>query len=342
MKRIGVGLALGLVALAGCAPTEQEPAPVATLSSPTVAEQPSAEPSVESWPLLGVETNDDGDAAEPRPIVGVKIENSREARPWVGLAQADVVFVEMVEGGLTRFHAIYNSSYPDEVGPVRSLRPMDAAILGPWGGTLLASGGQQIYIDRIESVADVRTFDAGDSGFSRESGRRAPHNVMFTLADEAPGFDSPETVPPLAEYGIPSSEGGQTADTIRLDYPQSVGEWEWSGEVWQRSDDGSASEEVDGTRIEAANVVVLEVEVRDSGLLDAAGSPVPETILEGSGSLHLFADGQMVEGEWSKLGDADPFVLTDADGEPLVLAPGRTWVELLPVSGSLTWDDATD
>ena len=62
---------------------------------------------------------------------------------------------------------------------------------------------------------------------------------------------------------------------------------------------------------------------------------MPETILTGSGELTLFTGGQQVGGTWTKGADNDPFVFTDAAGQPLLLRPGTTWVELLPSTGTL-------
>ena len=82
-----------------------------------------------------------------RPALAVKIENSVDARPQSGLNAADVVWEEVVEGGITRFVAVYHSTLPPEIGPIRSVRPMDAAIAGPLHGLFAFSGGQGPFVD---------------------------------------------------------------------------------------------------------------------------------------------------------------------------------------------------
>ena len=87
----------------------------------------------------------------------------------------------------------------------------------------------------------------------------------------------------------------------------------------------------DGVRVGAANVVVLRVQVVATDAVDPAGNPVPETLLAGRGGEALLASaGRTVPVTWSKGADGDPVVLTAPDGSPALLAPGTTWVELVP------------
>ncbi|MCA1782941.1 MAG: DUF3048 domain-containing protein [Dermatophilaceae bacterium] len=184
MKGALAVLAAALWVVTGCSSTERESASQPTTAAPvpsTTAEPTTERPAPPVWPLTG-NVMEDPALAGMRPVIGVKVENSGPARPWVGLAPADVVFVEMVEAGLTRFHAVYHSNVPEIVEPVRSLRPMDAAIIGQWNGTLLASGGQNAFIARVESVVGLKTHDRGDPGFHRDASRRAPHNVYVRMS----------------------------------------------------------------------------------------------------------------------------------------------------------------
>lgn len=292
------------------------------------------------WPLTGLPVEQPEQIAT-NPVIGIKVENTGPARPWVGLQAADIVFVQMVEGGMTRFHAVYHSHFPDLVGPVRSLRPMDAAILGQWNATLLASGGASRFIPRVEGVVKLLTNDRRDVGFHRDGARRVPHNVMVDLTRVVPTLEGAGDATPFAATGETSSAaGGEAAAGVALRYPGARSRWDFDGATgtYLRTDGSGPSVEADGTRISARNVVVLRVTTKDSGGKDAAGNPVPETILDGTGELHLFADGAVTTGRWTKSGDTGEFALTDAAGEPLVLAPGNTWVELLPEKGSLSWD----
>lgn len=347
MRRVLAVVAASALFLAGCgSDPEPEPEPTTPVAEPSpepTTEEPTTEeppPPPPIWPLTGV-LMENPDQLGQNPVIGIKIENSTPARPWVNLQNADLVFVEMVEGGTTRFNAVYHSEFPDVAGPVRSLRPMDAAILGQWNGTLLASGGQPAFIARVESAVGLRTQDRGDAGFYRERSRRAPHNVMVDLTTIVPSLEPSGDFPPFAEFAPASSAaGGEDATTVNVNYPGATSRWDYdaSSGVYFRFDRGTSSVQVDGSQIWSENLLVLRVETQNTGAFDPAGAPVPETILNGGGELQLFQDGSVTTGTWSKGGDKDPFVFTDSVGNPLVLAEGNTWVELLPVQAAITWD----
>ena len=65
------------------------------------------------------------------PILAVKIDDTAPAHPQAGLEDADIVYIEQVEGGLTRLAAIFSSKIPEVIGPVRSARISDIEILEP-------------------------------------------------------------------------------------------------------------------------------------------------------------------------------------------------------------------
>ncbi len=332
----------GLLLLAGCSST---PGPGATTPEAPSTTVPSPEPTTPSptprptpaptWPL----TDMPAPSHDAGPVIAVKVENSAAARPQTGLEAADVVFVEMVEGGQTRFHALYNSVIPEVVGPVRSLRPMDAAILGPWRAALVYSGGQPQFERRVADAGIQLMYEASQYGFFRDRSRRSPHNLYVRLPTAVAAIEPAHATPPtpLFHYSrVPLT--GTPAAVVRAIYPNVRSGWEWSAEAgaWLRYDDGVASLTADATaQLRATNVLVLRVTTRNTGARDPAGAPVPETVLTGSGELRQFSNGQMVSGTWSKGGDNDPFEFRDAAGLPLLLTPGTTWIELLPAEGSL-------
>ncbi|WP_420112489.1 DUF3048 domain-containing protein [Pseudactinotalea sp.] len=286
------------------------------------------------WPLTGVPTSEVAD----RPAMSVKIENSAAARPQTGLGEADVVWEEMVEGGITRFNAVYHSQIPSELGPIRSLRPMDAAISGPFGGLFVFSGGQARFVNQVASTGlTMLSHDGGDAGFYRTSDRVAPHNVYgdpetFLAAGE--GQDPPPT---QFEFAL-DAEGataldGEATSSIAIAFPSSSPGWSWDGDAWERTEGGQPAMTADSGQITSVNVVVLRVQVRNSGAVDPGGNPVPETILTGSGEATVFSGGHRIDATWSKSEVGSVLVLSTADDEPVHLAPGNVWVELVPVSG---------
>jgi hypothetical protein len=284
------------------------------------------------------------DAIADRPALAVKIENSVDARPQTGLAAADMVWEQVVEGGITRFVAVYHSDLPPEIGPVRSIRPMDPAIAAPLGGLLAFSGGVPTYVTAAQDAGlQVVSQDSGADGFHRTTTRAAPHNVHAvpqTLVDQA---DADHRAAPGAQFDHSAAgeqptavAAGQPTTTLELTLSGvSHPRWTWSAADgrWLRSEGSTPAVEADGRRIGATNVVVLRVDVVATEARDPAGNPVPETILTGTGRALVASGGHTVEATWSKPGTGDRVTLTGADGAPVTLAPGTTWVELVPNSG---------
>jgi hypothetical protein len=182
-------------------------------------------------------------------------------------------------------------------------------------------------------------MDAGAAGFYRTTDRFAPHNVygdtdVFLEAADDPG-------PPPAQFRfardaaqVSAAASGRRAERIALGFPSSDPSWSWTGEAWARSEGSSDATTTDGGRIEATNVVVVRVRVRDTGATDPGGNPVPETVLTGSGDAVVCSAGRSLAATWSKDEVDSVLELVDSDGEPVLLAPGNTWVEMVPASGS--------
>src|SRR3954469_5369626 len=166
-----VALAAVLTSCASFADTVAGPATTTTSAAAETTPPPPPPPPPVLWPLTGVVAPGPLD----RPALAVKIENSVDARPQTGLNAADVVWEEVVEGGITRFVAVYQSVVPPEIGPVRSVRPMDPAIAAPLHGLMAFSGGQQQYVDALAAAGlQVLSQDNGSGGFYRSSDRSAP------------------------------------------------------------------------------------------------------------------------------------------------------------------------
>jgi hypothetical protein len=252
-----------------------------------------------------------------------------------------MVWEEVVEGGITRFVAVYQSTLPPEIGPVRSVRPMDPAIAGPLHGLIAFSGGQRQYIDALAGAGlQVLSQDAGAGGFYRVTTRRAPHNVHATpqaLLDQA---DPAHRAGPPPQFLIAgpgeqptAAVAGAPAATVQLTLSGlSNPSWTWNPPdgTWLRTEGAARAVEAGGAQLRAANVVVLRVDVVNTSARDPADNPVPETLLVGSGEALVATGGRTVAAIWSKASVADPVVLAGPDGMPLRLAPGTTWVELVP------------
>ncbi|WP_460705121.1 DUF3048 domain-containing protein [Myceligenerans halotolerans] len=322
---------------------EPLPTPTETTAADTAArkaEPPRPVPKPVYWPLTGIE----GDEAKMRhPAVSVKIENAPEARPTRGLEHADIVWEQVVEGGITRFVATYHSTLPDAVEPVRSVRPMDAAIVAPMKGILAYSGGQLPFIDQVNRVSTQSVImDDGHAGFSRNPSRPAPHNVIgrphVFLSQERE--DMQLRSPPRSQFTYAHEKGkgsaatqGRKAGTLKVRLSnQQTSNWYWDGDsrTYRRSEGGVPSMSMSGARHSARNVVALRMKVVMTPYTDPSGAHVPETKVVGSGEGFIAADGKVVKVRWKKAALRAPIKLTLTNGKPAKLAPGNTWIELVP------------
>ena len=345
VRRWQVVVAAGLLALGACSSAEEEPPAPSPTPTPTpdpTTVEPTPEQTPEpTWPLTGMPADD---AAE-HPAVAVKVENTVMARPQTGLEYADIVWEEMVEGGITRFNAVYHSQQPEVVGPIRSLRPMDVGISLPLGGPQVISGGQQLFLGEARAAGlQLISDDAGHPGFFRESSRRAPHNLYGTLSQfleqaeaDAPPPEQFAFAEDVEDASAPSD--GEPAGELRLSFPSTSPGWTWDedSERWLRDEAGVASMSAAGEHLGTENVVIIRVQIVASAGRDQAGNAVPETVMTGGGAALVASAGHTVEATWRKDSIEEPLVIEDADGEEILLAPGTTWVELLPADrGGLT------
>ncbi|MCZ2831087.1 DUF3048 domain-containing protein [Modestobacter sp. VKM Ac-2986] len=327
-----------LGAATSCGPAD--PAPVVT------ADRAPAAPQHALWPLTGL----DSGTALPRPALALKIENSVAARPQTGLGAADLVWEEVVEGGITRFVAVYHSTLPVEVGPVRSVRPMDAAIVAPLHGVFAFSGGQPSFVDAVtEAGTQVLSSDSGATGFHRIDSRPAPHDLHAEPATLLVQADPRHSAAPPAQFefaGVGNEPtavaAGAPAGSLALTLSGvSHPTWTWSAPDgrWARAEGETPAVEADGTPLRTTNVVVLRTGSVDTGTTDPAGNPVPETVLVGSGEAVVATGGHTLTVTWVKNAVDQRLVLRGPDGNPVRLAPGNTWVELVPTdTGSVTVD----
>jgi hypothetical protein len=311
-----------------------------TTSSSTAPARPRPAPVAARWPLTGLPR---GAGQAVGPAVSIKVDNVQFARPQAGLNQADVVFEVLVEGGLSRFLAVYNSTPAASVGPIRSARPVDGALLRALHGGIFGYSGAaygEIAPAKAYSTALLISNDGDPGAFHRDGSRGAPSNVFTstgTLLDEASRLGGPKGPAP-ALFGFGPLDAAATPASSAAVHIGAFADahWAWNGQRWLRSEDGSAHLLTDGSQVSADNVLMLRVQVTHSGIIDAAGNEDPFVLAYGSGSVVLLRGGHQVTGHWSRPSIEAAYRFTDDRGAPLALAPGRTWVELIPPGGSTT------
>jgi hypothetical protein len=306
--------------------TVAEPSDEATTTSTT---EPAAEP-VDRNPLTGEEL------AEPvvRRIVSIKVDNVAAAQPQIGLNEAEMLFEVPVEGGITRFTALYFEAAPPVVGPVRSIREVDAALLAPFTPLLLTSGGQDFVTRQFEAVG-ISVIDQNAEGLFGIIDRPQPHHVvaLLELIDRVAG-DSGSSMGGFSFGDGFAPTGGATAISIPFSGVADVS-WRFEDGQWVRSQNGETAEVLptfDGSPepMVTDTVVVLKVAQRSAGYTDSAGAQVLNFDVVGFGDAMVFHDGGVVEGRWLRSAQEDPWVIVDGDGREVPLPIGRVFVEIVP------------
>lgn len=339
-KTVSILAVAGLV-LAGCAEPTPEAAPEAIV-------YPFA-------PLTGVAYMSESEIPETNalPAVSCKVDNAPAGRPQFNLNKTDIVHVQMVEGGLTRLVATWHSQPVDKVGPVRSVRPMDADIAAAFGGIFCYSGGVDMFIALLQDtslyLADENTQQSvKPNSFSRTPERFAPHNMvvdMGLLQSQHDDLAAPQSIFNYAafmdetqDYEPASASTGTAFTDLTVEYPDATSYWagDGSGNLLRTQDGQPHMDGVSEEQVRARNVVVLEVQIDNTSFVDARYGPIPKTIIIASGKAWVFIDGTYVEGTWTKVSQTSPIELLDSTGAVIKLAPGNTWVELKPDTATLT------
>ena len=318
---------LVFILAAACSDDPEPPATDEAVATPT--EDPTC-------PLSGGDIPADVDAT--RPAVAVKIENSPVAYPLSGLEDAEIVFEELVEGGLTRFMAIYHCTDVKKAGPVRSARIVDPALMSSITLIMANAGGNDI-VRRALDKAGIIVIDEDAAGKAMTRIARAGVSLEHTLYGNTEllreigqkKFDEP---PPsdLFSFG-PLPAGGKKAKGVTLHFVASSDiTYRWNGSKWLRFQEGERFLSEANGQIAVDNIIIEPHTVNYSKtIVDAAGNPSIEIADEiGSGTAVLFRDGQIFKGKWSRESLDSPVVYTTNGGDVFNLHEGNTWIELVP------------
>jgi len=299
-----------------------------------------------------------GDAYRP---VLVEISNSEGARPFLAMSLADIVYEYTWWGpGYTRYLALYNDYHPEMVGSVSQIRNNTISLRNSWDCPIVYNGTDtapsELGVDRARVAHGTplgmfyELFNprprARSKISSRVDTRYSPYNAAVNLqllVEEywpmVAGVLYEPALPTLHFSGMPAQSGVLAAEIIipyneqdrlaRYTFNETDGHYKrWYNGVPQF--DGLTD-----TRIVADNVIVLYAEL---AFYDGKVSQ-PVWNFVGEGRLDVFIDGQYIPGTWQRSGEASAFAYLDEGGSPLLLKPGKTFVQIVPLDMQIEYSD---
>lgn len=307
-----------------------------------------------------------------RPLA-VKVENDRAARPQSGLDKACIVYEQVVEGGITRFMAVFLCRDAGVIGPVRSARPVDIELAYPFAALFSHCGGGAPIIAMIKAsgLADLDE-QQWPAAYWRSRERRAPHNLytsserLHAAGDSAFPFRGKVAGP----FNYLDDERQAEMESERAEEIRKAEQAERAGTSYQPSmavvrnihipygggcsvgysyDSGSGrfmrsvagiphNDMQTGHQLAADNVIVQYCPELPSGVVDVNGAVSPEFGVVGSGRAQVFVRGRAIEANWTRVSRSDHTRYTDEFGKVIRLKPGVTWIELVPVGKQATFD----
>ena len=292
-------------------------------------------------PLTGLPAP--GGSIPARPALAIKVDNYSAARPQTGINHADIVFEEPVEGGITRFVAVFQCHGAKLVGPIRSARLVDVDILSQLSDPILANmGGIPPVISAIQKAPIIEENMLGLGQVIHRNYNRVPPYNTYASTSALWGLHSADTTAPaqLFTYSNTVPAGTPAASVhVPFSYASDV-TWNYDPTTHQylRYYNGTTPAMLsDGTQISAANLVIQSVRVTYGPWVEnSLGGLEVVSHMIGSGPLIVVRNGVAVSGTWQRPSLTSPTVLTAANGSTIALQPGNTWVEIVPNTVSVT------
>ncbi len=273
-----------------------------------------------------------------RRVMAVKIDNHRDARPQSAIQEAEAVFELLVEGGLTRFLALFHSVDSSYVGPIRSVRSTELTLLPSLDATLQISNSWPPVLAQAEDLGVDFITQTRATTFRIDT-RPAPHNLFgdtTAMRDYANDRGYPDNPPqPMFVFGEPATPDAP-AGRITLNWSGgNVIHWEYHGERYLRFQGSSPHNWVDqegsSGQIAFDTLLVLVTDRHTS-----ISNPSFNTL--GNGRALLFYDGMVIDGTWLRSEIDEPFMLTTGDGESMVVPRGRIWISVFPSDRAVSWE----
>lgn len=271
------------------------------------------------------------------PVLAVKIDDTNPAHPQIGIEDADVVYIEQVESGLTRLMAIFSSRIPERVGPVRSARISDIDILSQYGNVAFAYSGAQSKLLPIISQANLLDLGAQRQSptiYTTDASRIQPYAMvlradllMARIVEKQYQIDSARSVGFV--FGDEPKDGQPTNEVV-IDWPSATykATWSESEERWFLSHNGRINSAESGIILGPTTLVIQLVSITPSEFGDKFGGVTPFSETVGEGKAYVLRNGKRFAGTWSRSDANSGTTFSLLNGDEIKFAPGQVWVAL--------------
>ncbi len=306
-------------------------------------------------PLTGKEIAPELWLNRPKRVLAFKIDNNINARPQSGLQEADSVFEILVEGGMTRFLALFLDSTSKYLGPIRSARPTDPTVIRPFDATLVVSGATDGLIPYIRELGVPVLEEVDSPAMFRIGSRKAPHNLyadteLVRGVVDSNGYKFLQPGPnPLYTFGLDQTNWQDGANRVTIKYSEyTTVIWKKDGKTYSRFIIDAYSSDKDAVAhnfisqdgnytgiLSTESIVVIQ-----GALYKDKATTLPSILTVGIGDLFIFNNGMYTQGTWRRTDINDPFEFYDNNQNPIEVPPSSQWIHIVPNEGQVTWSNS--
>lgn len=270
-------------------------------------------------------------------LLVVKVDDTNNAHPQIGLEDAEIIFIEQVEGGLTRLAAVFSTVIPERVGPVRSARISDIELLSQFGRVAFAYSGAQKKLLPVIATANLQDFGAQRQSpilYTTDPTRNAPFAMvlrtdllMQKIKEDKNDVDVAKSIG--FEFGD-RPEGGAPTDSVVMNWPAATYSATWSQEEsrWLLSHNQKLNLASSGVVLGPTTLIIQMVEITDSEYRDKFAGVTPLSKTVGSGRAYVLRNGEMFQTRWNRAFEGSGTTFTLADGSVMKFDPGQIWIAL--------------
>ena len=292
---------------------------------------------LQSTEVVGPINSLSGRSGNDGPILAVKIDDTAQAHPQAGLEDADIVYIEQVEGGLTRLAAIFSSTIPKVIGPVRSARISDIEILEQFGRVAFAYSGAQKKLLPVIAEANLINLGAQRQSpliYSTDPLRRSPTAMMLQAQDLMANV-AEEKLPIAISKSVGWNFGekpdtGTAVSAVKVSWPAHSYNATWSSleNRWLLSHKDKPNLSASGVHLGPTTFVIQLISITDSIYRDKVGGVTPYSETVGAGKGFVMRDGLTIAAKWSRPSGDQGTTWTTTSGDEIKFAAGQVWIAL--------------